>query len=113
MSIDPISTDFTHAFSQSVRDAREADAQKPAAAAAAQDSVTVDTIPSSPPQEVFAAMLTAAQSADRLAASGKALHFSSDAAAGLSVHLTTLDGALLGTVSPTTVLHVASGGTVD
>jgi hypothetical protein len=82
-------------------------------AATAGDSVTLDAIPSSPPQEVFAAMLTAAQAADRLAASGKALHFNADETTGLSVQLTSLDGTVLGTVAPSTVLSVASGGTLD
>jgi len=75
--------------------------------------VTNDAIPSSPPQEVFAAMLTAAQAADRLEASGKALHFDTDETSGLSVQLTGLDGTVLGAVSPSTVLSVASGGTLD
>ena len=111
MSINPISTDLTHAFSQSVRDARRTSAEAPAPAAG--DSATPGAIPSSPPQEVFAAMLTAAQAADRLAASGKALRFSTDDTSGLSVQLTTLDGTVLGTVSPSTVLSVASGGVLD
>lgn len=111
MSIDPISTDPTHAFSQSVRAARRAD--DPAQAVVRGDSGTPDSVPSSPPQEVFAAMLTAARAADRLASTGRALHFSSDEATGLSVQLTGLDGTVLGTVAPSTVLSVASGGTLD
>jgi hypothetical protein len=93
MSIDPISTDPTHAFSESVRAAR--------------------AIPSSPPPEVFAAMLTAAKTADRLAAQGRALHFNIGETTGLSVQLTDLDGTVLGTVAPSTVLSVADGGTLD
>jgi len=113
MSINPISADLTHAFSRSVRDARRANLQTSGPAAPTGDSVTLDTVPSSPPQEVFAAMLTAAQAADRLGAAGKALHFSTDETSGLSVQLTSLDGTVLGTVSPSTVLSVASGGTLD
>jgi hypothetical protein len=82
-------------------------------AASDDESVRSDSIPSSPPQEVFAAMLTAAQSADRLAASGQALHFNTDESSGLSVQLTSLDGTVFGTVAPSTVLSVASGGTLD
>lgn len=108
MSIDPISTDPTHAFSQSVRAARAVEAS-----AAVGDATGRETIPSSPPQEVFAAMLTAAQAADRLAATGQALHFSTDETTGLSVQLTDLDGTVLGTVAPSTVLSVASGDTLD
>ena len=110
MSLNQISTDLTHAFSQSVRDARRASVEPPAPAASAADPVTLDTIPSSPPQEVFAAMLTAARAADRLAAAGRALHFNADETTGLSVQLTSLDGTVLGTVAPSTVLSVASGG---
>jgi hypothetical protein len=113
MSINPISPDLTHAFSQSVRDARRTNVQPPASAAPAGDSVRTDAVPSSPPQEVFAAMLTAAQAADRLAASGRALHFSTDDTNGLSVQLTSLDGTVLGTVAPSTVLSVASGDALD
>jgi hypothetical protein len=113
MSINPISTDLTHAFSQSVRDARRTNGEASPSAASAGDSVPRDAIPSSPPQEVFAAMLTAAQSADRLAASGKALRFSTDDTSGLSVQLTNLDGTVLGTVPPSTVLSVASGDVLD
>jgi len=111
MSINPISTDLTHAFSQSVRDSRRASVEGSSPAAA--DPVTLDAIPSSPPQEVFAAMLTAAQAADRLAASGRVLHFDTDETSGLSVHLTSLDGTVLDTVAPSTVLSVASGGVLD
>ena len=116
MSINPISTDLTHAFSQSVRDARRASVEDSAPAgstASAGESVTLDTIPGSPPQEVFAAMLTAAQAADRLAASGRALHFDTDQTTGLSVQLTSLDGTVLGTVAPSTVLAIASGDALD
>ncbi|HEY3774845.1 MAG TPA: hypothetical protein VGL69_17715 [Solirubrobacteraceae bacterium] len=113
MSTNPISTDLTHAFSQSVRDARHANVKPSTPATSAGESVTRDAIPSAPPQEVFAAMLTAAQNADRLAASGRALHFSTDETTGLSVQLTTLDGTVLGTVAPSTVLSVASGDALD
>jgi hypothetical protein len=111
MSINPITTDITHAFSQSVREARRGSVE--AAGATPEESVTLDTIPSSPPQEVFAAMLTAAKAADRLAATGTALHFDTDETSGLSVQLTTLDGTVLGAVTPSTVLSVASGGVLD
>ncbi len=113
MSINPISTDLTHAFSRSVRDARSANPEPTPTAASAADSVTLGTIPSVPPQEVFAAMLTAARAADELAASGMSLHFSAEEATGLSIHLTNLDGTVLGAVSPSTVLSVASGGALD
>jgi len=114
MSINPISSELTHPFTQKVRAARgAAGVESPDRAAPTGNPVTVDTVPGTPPQEVFAAMLTAARAADRLAASGRALHFSTDAATGLSVQLTDLSGTVLGTVAPSTVLSVASGDALD
>lgn len=73
-------------------------------------AVTVDAIPASPPAEVLAAMATASQAADRLQQSGRALSFSVDPPTGrVSVHVTDLDGNALHSVSPSTVLAVASG----
>lgn len=68
-----------------------------------------EAIPGSPPPEVFAAMLTAAQAAERLTASGRALRFRTGEATGLSVQLTDLDGTVLATVTPSAVLSIASG----
>src|SRR5579875_3773975 len=113
MSIHPISSDLSHPFAQSVRAARRASAAEGATPAGAGAPGRGDAIPSSPPPEVFAAMLTAAQAADRLAATGRALHFSTDEATGLSVQLTDLDGTVLGAVAPSTVLSVTSGGALD
>ena len=113
MTIDPISAVPTHAFSESVRAARRAGATAETPPAAGGDSGRLDAIPSSPPPDVFASMLTAARAADRLAAHGRALHFSTDETSGLSVQLTDLDGTVLGTVAPSTVLSVAEGGEPD
>ncbi|HLI60889.1 MAG TPA: hypothetical protein VKV21_14605 [Solirubrobacteraceae bacterium] len=110
MSIDPISPVPEPAFSQSVRESRGASVAEPVAGA---EPPTPDALPASPPPEVFAAMLTAARAADRLATTGRALRFSLDGPSGLSVQLTDLDGAVLGTVSPNTVLDIAAGGTLD
>ena len=109
MSINPICTDPTHAFSQSVRDARRTHVEPSAAG----DSVTRDAIPNSPPQEVFAAMLTAAQAADRLAASGELSTSAPTMPTACSVQLTSLDGTVLDTVAPSTVLSIASGDVPD
>jgi beta-lactamase class A len=74
------------------------------------DAVTVDAIPASPPVDVLAAVATASQAADRLQASGHALRFSVNPPTGrLSVQVTDLDGNALRSVSPSTVLAVASG----
>jgi hypothetical protein len=111
MSINPISTDLTHPFSESVRAARTA--QQSAPTASAREPATPGAVPSAPPHEVFAAMVTAAQAADRLTAAGRALHFSTEDPTGLSVQLTDLDGTVLRTVAPSTVLNVASGDILD
>ena len=88
-------------------------ARAPAAAPAADDdavSVDVSAIPGSPPDEVLQAMGTAAGAYDRLAATGRHLHFASDPSTGqLSVQVTDPDGQLLGTVSASTVLGIAAG----
>jgi hypothetical protein len=117
MTINPIPTDLTHPFSASIRAAQAAQAAQAARPSAPTapvgDSVTRGAVPSSPPAAVFAAMLTAAQAADRLTAAGRTLHFSTDETTGLSVQLTDLDGTVLGTVAPSTVIDVASGATLD
>jgi hypothetical protein len=110
MSINPISTDLTQTFSESVRAARTA--QPSAPGASARESARPG-LPSFPPREVFAAMVTAAQAADRLTAAGRALHFSTNDSTGLSVQLTDLDGTVLRTVAPSAVLNVASGDILD
>lgn len=74
------------------------------------DAVTVDAIPASPPAEVLAAIATAAQAADRLQSSGRALRFSVDPPTGrVSAQITDLDGNTLGSVAPSTVLALAAG----
>jgi beta-lactamase class A len=92
---------------------RTSSSTRPAQAAGVRetgDAVTVDAIPASPPAEVLDAMTTAAQAADRLQSSGRALRFSVDPPTGrVSAQLTDLDGNPLSDVSPSTVLAVASG----
>lgn len=109
MKINPIPD--PHPFTNSVRADRANAAARPEGAAGARGRD--EAIPGSPPPEVFAAMLTAAQAAERLTASGRALRFSTGVATGLSVQLTDLDGTVLGTVAPSTVLSIASGEPLD
>jgi hypothetical protein len=106
MSINPIPD--PHSFTAGVRADRTNAAPKPTSSAAG-DGGRNEAIPGSPPPEVFAAMLTAAQAAERLTASGCALRFRTGEATGLSVQLTDLDGAVLGTVTPSSVLSIAAG----
>lgn len=78
------------------------------------DSVKVDMIPSSPPPEVQEAMGVAAQSYDKLQASGRGLHFKVDDATGkLIVEVHDLHGKLMFTVPASKALDIASGGSLD
>jgi flagellar protein FlaG len=71
-------------------------------------------IPSSPPPEVQQAMGVAAQSYDKLQASGRGLHFKVDDATGkLIVEVHDLHGKLMFTVPASKALDIASGGSLD
>lgn len=84
------------------------------APASAADPVKVDTIPSSPPPEVQAAMSVAAQSYDKLQDSGRGLHFKVDDATGkLIVEVHDLHGNLLFTVPASKALDIAGGGSLE
>ena len=81
---------------------------------AAQDSVTVDTIPSSPPPEVHEAMGVAAQAYDKLQAQGQEMRFKVNPGTGkLVVEVHDLHGTLLFQVPASKALDVASGGSLD
>lgn len=74
------------------------------------DTVTVDTIPASPPQEVQDAMGVANQAYHNLQASGSELRFKVNEATGkVSVEVHDVHGNLLFTVPASTALDVASG----
>jgi hypothetical protein len=82
------------------------------AAAAAQnsDTVTVDTIPASPPSEVHDAMGVANQAYHDLKAQGAEMRFKVNEATGkLTVEIHDVHGNLLFTVPASTALDVASG----
>jgi uncharacterized protein YlxW (UPF0749 family) len=77
------------------------------------DTVTVDTIPASPPDEVHDAIGVANQAFHNLQASGSELRFKVNEATGkLSVEVHDVHGNLLFTVPASTVLDVASGGSL-
>jgi hypothetical protein len=85
-------------------------AQRTQSAAAGAESVTVDTLPASPPPEVLDAMGAASRAYDRLAAAGQHLRFEIDPPTGkVTVSLTDRSGNVLGSVAPSTALAVASG----
>ncbi len=77
------------------------------------DTVTVDTIPASPPDEVHDAIGVANQAYHNLRASGSEMRFKVNEATGkLSVQVHDVHGNLLFTVPASTVLDVASGGSL-
>jgi hypothetical protein len=79
-------------------------------AAQSGDTVTVDTIPASPPPEVQEAMGVANQAYHSLQASGSELRFKVNEATGrVSVEVHDVHGNLLFTVPASTALDVASG----
>jgi len=97
--------------------AAAAKSQRPAAvsssSAGSTDTVTVDTIPASPPDEVHDAIGVANQAYHNLQASGSELRFKVNEATGkLSVEVHDVHGNLLFTVPASTVLDVASGGSL-
>src|SRR5246500_4093811 len=82
----------------------------PAQAAHATATVTVDTIPASPPAEVHEAIGVANQAYHNLKAAGSELRFKINEATGkLTVEVHDVHGNLMFTVPASTVLDVASG----
>ena len=85
-------------------------APAPAHAAHAAETVTVDTIPASPPPEVQDAIGVANQAYHNLQAQGSELRFKINETTGkLTVEVHDTKGELLFTVPTSTVLDVASG----
>ena len=85
-------------------------APAPAQAVHAADTVTVDTIPASPPPEVQDAIGVANQAYHNLKADGSELRFKIDESTGkLTVEVHDVHGNVLFTVPASTVLDVASG----
>jgi hypothetical protein len=86
----------------------------PSTAVQASDSVTVDTIPSSPPPEVHEAMGVAAQAYDKLQDQGRQMRFKVNEGTGkLVVEVHDLHGNLLFQVPASKALDVAGGGSLD
>jgi hypothetical protein len=87
---------------------------KAAAADPAAESVTVDTMPASPPPEVLDAIGAAARAYDRLTSNGVQLHFHVDDETGkVAVHVYDTQGSVLGSLAPSQVLDLATSGTFD
>jgi hypothetical protein len=88
----------------------------PPAAAPSQPaaSVTVDTIPASPPPEVHQAMAVAAHAWDNLQASNREMRFKINQATGkLTVEVHDTHGNLLFSVPASKALDVAAGGSLE
>lgn len=93
---------------------RAAARKKVAPADAAEDPVSVDTIPPSPPPEVQNAIGVANDAYHRLAQSGRELRFAIDETTGkVIVALHNANGEQLSTLPPSKALEVAEGGSVD
>ena len=74
------------------------------------DTVTVDTIPASPPDDVHDAIAVANQAYHALQATGRELRFKVDGATGkLTVEVHDVHSNLMFTVPASTVIDVASG----
>ena len=109
MSYDIGSVGRTPAPTPSQKTARPS-APAPAQAVHAADTVTVDTIPASPPPEVQDAIGVANQAYHNLKADGSELRFKINETTGkLSVEVHDTRGNLLFTVPGSTALDVASG----
>jgi uncharacterized FlaG/YvyC family protein len=80
----------------------------------ASDSVTVDTIPFSPPPEVHEAIGVAARAFDKLQAEGRQMRFKVNEGTGkVVVEIHDLHGNLLCQVPPSKALDLAGGGSLD
>ena len=111
MSFDIGSVGRTPAASPAAGSSRPAAAPSPSAHEA--DTVTVDTIPASPPDEVHDAIGVANQAYHNLKASGSELRFKVNEATGkLSVEVHDVHGNLMFTVPAITALDVASGASL-
>ena len=78
------------------------------------DAVQLDMIPSSPPEELFDEIDSAARRADELEADGRELHFSYDnASKRVQIEVRDLKGNVLRTIPPSKALSVISGEKLD
>lgn len=91
-------------------------APSPGAAGGApvEPSVSLDTLPASPPQEVLDQMANAAQTHEALSAQGRELRFSRDEQSGRTrIEVRDHSGNVLKTISPAQALEVAAGAPLE
>jgi hypothetical protein len=87
---------------------------RPQRSTATQSSVSLQTLPSSPPPEVLEQMADAAQRYDELTSQGRELRFARDAESGRTrIEVRDRAGHLVKTLSPAQALDVAAGGPLD
>ena len=72
-------------------------------------SVTVETIPASPPPDLLEEMQQAAQVADKLRSMQRELHFEPQPNGRVIVQVRDLDGNVIRTIPPSAALAIASG----
>jgi hypothetical protein len=83
----------------------------PATVAAA---VSLDTLPTSPPQEMLDQMASAMQIHDQLSSQGRELRFARDAQSGRTrIEVRDRGGNVLRTISPAQALEVAAGAPLE
>ncbi|MFI5005307.1 MAG: hypothetical protein ACHQE6_09875 [Solirubrobacterales bacterium] len=84
------------------------------APSALEPAVSLDTLPSSPPQEVLDQMASAAQTHEALSAQGRELRFSRDEQSGRTkIEVRDHNGNVLKTISPAQALEVAAGAPLE
>ncbi|MGH2854403.1 MAG: hypothetical protein ACRDLF_09475 [Solirubrobacteraceae bacterium] len=82
--------------------------------AAVAPTVSLDTLPSSPPREVLDQMASAAQTHAALSAQGRELRFSRDTQSGRTrIEVRDRAGNVLRTLSPAQALEVAAGAPLE
>src|SRR5262249_45178125 len=80
-----------------------------ATTAAPQEAVHVDALPVAPPPELYDAFAVASQVYDKLAATGRHLHFDTGSDGRLQVELQDKLGNKIASVAPSAVLKLATG----
>jgi hypothetical protein len=79
-----------------------------------QPAVSLETLPSSPPQEVLDQMAGAAHTHAELSSQGRELRFSRDAQSGRTrIEVRDRGGNVLKTISPAQALEIAAGAPLE
>jgi hypothetical protein len=76
-------------------------------------AVSLDTLPISPPPEIWQEIQVASEAADKLAASGRSLSFNVDPSTGRLLAAIHDSSGRVRTLSPTMVLRLAAGESIE